>query len=369
MTDRDDRQPKRNDHGDHLADEVLNAFVDRTLTPDEHSRAAAHLESCNDCRKIFGGLIATASLLRELPQPVLRRSFQLSPEMARASAPIWVRLGVLLLPVLPALRTGTVAVALLLVAVSARNALVDSDGSDSFSDIPQATIQLPAAQTTVTESAARNTAQIQTNQVASTEVPVGETMPNEAESDFAVSADEQTASVPTDEPVDDASGFQSDAAAKGTDGETESTGNEEAEEPGSVGDDTFAADVAGGSVPDSADVGDAESTEGDADNSTMAMIVDASPEATSTTIPSPTASSTPTATATPPPTATATATASATATVTPVPTVEPQVSATQSDDDSTWRAAQIVLAIVFAVLLVLLVLLYRLRGRAGPKTN
>ena len=100
----------------HLDTATLSLYLDDGLDPEDRATAARHLSGCVDCRQELAELRATVALLGDLPQYRPRRSFQLSAEHARAARPgFFARL----LPVLPALRAASAAVALLLVVVGA----------------------------------------------------------------------------------------------------------------------------------------------------------------------------------------------------------------------------------------------------------
>lgn len=134
----------------HLDVDALSAYVDHQLTPAEMAAARAHLATCPACGRELAELRATVALLRELPQYLPRRSFQLGSEHARRAArgigfAGWFER---LVPALPALRIATVAVAVLLVAVIAGD-LVSNQGSDGglvlqTGDQPAAVVTAPA---------------------------------------------------------------------------------------------------------------------------------------------------------------------------------------------------------------------------------
>lgn len=139
----------------HLDVDALSAYLDHQLAPAEMAAARAHLTTCRACARELAELRATVALLRELPQYLPRRSFQLGPEHARRAAG---GLGVggwfeRLVPALPALRIATVAVAVLLVAVIAGD-LVSNRASDSglvlqTGDQPAAEVNAPAPEATL----------------------------------------------------------------------------------------------------------------------------------------------------------------------------------------------------------------------------
>lgn len=76
------------DPREHLNDEVLNAYLDRTdedLSPTARSYASAHLADCAQCRAALDTLTTTIAILGAMPDVALRRSFILTPEAAAAA--------------------------------------------------------------------------------------------------------------------------------------------------------------------------------------------------------------------------------------------------------------------------------------------
>lgn len=139
------READRFDVRQHLDGEALSDYLDDALEPDERTAATAHLKACGDCRRELAELRATVALLRGLPQYRPRRSFQLGREHApRAGVGFWERL-------LPALRAATIAVAVLLVVVSAgdlvSSRLGDDDAAFEAPVAPNLANQAPAAVT------------------------------------------------------------------------------------------------------------------------------------------------------------------------------------------------------------------------------
>src|SRR5262245_45639158 len=115
----------------HLTPEQITAFLDGDLTAAERAGLDDHLRTCSTCRRELADVHSTVLLLRGLPEYRPRRSFQLNPDRTAMRRPRWERLGLKLLPALPALRAATVAVAILLVAVSAGEAIRDRNGNES----------------------------------------------------------------------------------------------------------------------------------------------------------------------------------------------------------------------------------------------
>jgi len=116
--------------GQHLDTDALSAFIDDRLGNDLNGDAVGHIAVCPDCRNELAELRATVTLLRGLPEYRSRRSFTLGPEYAH---PVRTSRLARLLPMLPVLRSATVAVLLLLVSVSAADILtqVGDDSDDS----------------------------------------------------------------------------------------------------------------------------------------------------------------------------------------------------------------------------------------------
>jgi len=147
--------------GAHLGEETINALIDRSLAPQEAASVRAHIDACDACRATFVEMRATRELLRGLPAPLPSRSFQLGPEYLSARQSVWTRLASVLMPALPALRAATVAVALLLAAVSLRNAVNDPASRGPVSEAPM--IAQTDQLTQVTEED-QNTAALESNQ-------------------------------------------------------------------------------------------------------------------------------------------------------------------------------------------------------------
>ena len=101
----------------HLDLDLLSAYIDDQLDAADRAEAAAHLGVCAACRDDLAETEAVVDLLRTLPQFSPGRSFALEPRHLRQGrghdwfAPM--------LDFLPALRLATVAVAALLVMVTA----------------------------------------------------------------------------------------------------------------------------------------------------------------------------------------------------------------------------------------------------------
>lgn len=119
----------------HLTDDELSAYVDDDLTPMERRLADAHLAGCDACRVQIADLRALTTLLRGLPQAPVPRSFQLPQSYAKAEGSAWSRLSQRLVPMLPALRAGTLALALALGGVTAYRVLDDTNSNSNNSPV------------------------------------------------------------------------------------------------------------------------------------------------------------------------------------------------------------------------------------------
>lgn len=113
----------------HIANDDLSAYLDGAV--DDRVRAAVeeHLATCAACSAELTDLRATVRLLRSLPVPAPRRSFQLGPEHARPRPPKGVAL-----TLLPVVRALSVAAAIALLVVSGAF-LFDSMGTDRSANI------------------------------------------------------------------------------------------------------------------------------------------------------------------------------------------------------------------------------------------
>jgi hypothetical protein len=78
-------------HPDHLADEELSELVDDQLTPDEASRAQAHLGTCSACQARLDEMRELVGMLHALPSVEPPRDFRLGPRLV-ADPPNVIRL-------------------------------------------------------------------------------------------------------------------------------------------------------------------------------------------------------------------------------------------------------------------------------------
>jgi len=142
----------------HLTPEQITAYLDGDLTPAERAGLDAHLRTCPACRREMSDVRSTVLLLRGLPDYRPRRSFQLIPGRAAIRRPWWERVGLKILPALPALRAATVAVAILLAVVSAGQVIRDRNGNESPNEQPAMLSATTVAPTSQPVGAAASTA-------------------------------------------------------------------------------------------------------------------------------------------------------------------------------------------------------------------
>jgi hypothetical protein len=115
-----ERRQRRSE--EHLTDAELNELVDGTMSSAETERAQVHLASCAECEERYRTLLATVAALKSAPSVMPRRSFQLTPEQAKLvpKQPSWLdRFSEWIVPGVPAIRAATLAIALLLLSVTA----------------------------------------------------------------------------------------------------------------------------------------------------------------------------------------------------------------------------------------------------------
>lgn len=202
-----ERQPNR--RKEHLTDAQLNELVDGTLVGRELDTAREHLASCPECDERYRTLLATVSALRHAPSVMPRRSFQLTPEQARLSEkkPGWLdRLADRLLPGVPAIKAATIAVALLLVSVTAFDVLTNQSGQDD-----------PVSETSVMREADLPAPTGAFEQAAATEPPLLEEVSDTAADDGEAASTLQESE--TDSEIGEAEGALGAAETGGSDAE------------------------------------------------------------------------------------------------------------------------------------------------------
>jgi hypothetical protein len=332
------------DNGEHLSEGLLNRYLDGDLAPAERQAADPHLAACDRCAARLSELTAISTLLSSLPEPRRPRSFQLDSTHARKPTSFWQRFGSALLPALPAMRAGTIAIALAFASVTAYR-VVDDPGDTGTSNEDGGLQSLQMTSTSIApaftvEAAGRGaeTAEVATesadqDQAADSgladEAPAAEEEPFVAEESGSSASSELA---PTDNGADAAPAGESDDASQET--------------------------MTMFEAPDEAEA-EAESAEPAADESTSLEMAQLAPEASPTAEASPAA----TATVTALPTATATATAEPVA-PTPLPTEVPAPVAQEGSDDSSWLGwAQLLLGVTLVLLGGLVVGVQRLRRK------
>lgn len=390
--------------GLHLTPEQQTAYIDGDLTTADRERVSAHLTSCPQCAQDLADLQATVTMVSALPSYRAKRSFQLSDAQVKTTGRWWQRLGFRLLPALPALRTATVAAALLLVVASVGDLIWNESGTsnvvrqtsteDTFGNSTFTTIARtptkpsePTQAKTAATSAPEPTSLALTNQMPPTKTATAAPIDTEANAATDSGIDDaavgRVAETSESEPTGGASGeAQAPAGAapasnSGADAaEAESTEQTE-ESAGATGNaagasaaeppqsDTDASTGAGDGGADEISMAAAAEETPDADQNTNAVEGFApAPEASPSPIPPVISSSTPASSPVP---------ASPTA-VSPSPTVQPaatsETTPTSTDADvSGWRIAQITIAIALAVLIVSVVVLTRLRRQQAANGN
>ena len=299
------RDDVRTPDGRHLSEDQLNRFIDRDLGPDEHRRAELHLAQCAECSATLAELQSLVTALRELPMASLPRSFQLGTAHANAREPAWRRWGAALLPLLPALRAGTLALVLLLGGITAVQVIDDDPTSQQ--DMNR-----------VTSDVAAPTGTQATFSQSTTEAVSAETVGEAADVALKTTVTGDTADEEATEPA-------TDRSAAGAPAPEESDDAAPVEDSGADADAADSTQIQQPAAADEAGIeSEPESDSGGEENTAMIAMEAASPEASPTSSPSPTA------------TATATAVPTDTPAATPTPAAAPALDTGGADDDSDW---------------------------------
>lgn len=128
----------------HLADDILNAWIDGIATPDEQAIVNDHLASCETCATRLQELQGVKAMLGAMDDVPLPRSFQLTPEQARKPTPIRERTTAsTIIRLLPIVRGLSVA-AMLAVMILGGTLLLGQDGGTLSGDTA---IEMPAGET------------------------------------------------------------------------------------------------------------------------------------------------------------------------------------------------------------------------------
>jgi anti-sigma factor RsiW len=309
------REQSSNDR-EHLTLDQLNAFVDRRFDELDESGLRAHLSTCAQCREELRQLETTVGMLRALPLARPARSFQLTPEMAKVRSSLWSRLARKLLPVAPALRTATVAIAILLIAVGAGDIFTNRDRTPDNVAVLEAPTVVQTAPPT--EGALRSAAQAAPE---STEPPGIGAGGGAGSTDTGADAE---AEPPTEESDGESQGFSPTQTDQSDEDSAETESAAAAAPAQKAGEDTAS---------------DEESS------AAMNVAPAASPE----------------------PAATSTATATPSPSPAPEPTATPAVTTSGSrkgDANSGWRIAEIGLGFLLAIMVAALIILRRAKTKA-----
>ncbi len=319
----------------HLSEDELNQYLDDQLSAIERTAADAHLSSCETCQATLTDLSILMSMMSELPSAPVPRSFQLGPEFARQPKTSWSKLANVLLPMLPALRAGTIALALAFGGVTAYRVVQDS---------PDSSFQRAADDNTGVQALNQPTEAVGVTTNTATDLDSEAAPPISVATD-ATTAQKAPGDAPT-EPGDGNSGLVPNDQQE-FDEVPAMTSESTAPEPGdaSGGSDDDLAQEEG--EPESADAADESSAAGETGQASDSLPAPA--DTTAMQAAEPTVTSSPTATATAEPTVTATSTAVPTL-VPASPTADPEVvaSSVDSEDDPWLGGLQIALGVLLA---------------------
>jgi negative regulator of sigma E activity len=64
----------------HLETELLSAYIDAELSPDDMAQVETHLTACQECRRAYDDLLGVATLVRELPVYAPRHQVVVEPD-------------------------------------------------------------------------------------------------------------------------------------------------------------------------------------------------------------------------------------------------------------------------------------------------
>lgn len=70
----------------HPTDEELSAYIDEEASSKDRERIRAHIDGCDACRERYEGLRSVQTMLSQVTQPAVPRSFTLTPELAGVQA-------------------------------------------------------------------------------------------------------------------------------------------------------------------------------------------------------------------------------------------------------------------------------------------
>jgi hypothetical protein len=319
----------------HLTEDELNQYLDDQLSATERSDADAHLSTCESCQATLTDLSIIVAMMAEIPSAPVPRSFQLGPEFARQPKTSWSRLANVLLPMLPVMRAGTIALALALGGVTAYRVVQDPPDSSFQRAADDDTVDQALYQATDSFADATNTvADRESDTVPPISVATNATTAQKASGDQPTEAADGTGGlVPNDQPeFDEVPATTSEANAP---------------EPGDASggsDDVQPLEMVETEAANTADESSAAGETGQASDSLPAPA-----DTTAMQAAEPTATNSPTATATVEPTVTSTSTAVPTA-VPASPTADTAVlgSTVNSDDNSWLSGLQVALGVLLA---------------------
>lgn len=130
----------------HLADDLLNAWIDGVANANEQLIVEHHIASCETCQRRMAELHAIKAMLTELPDVAPPRSFALTPDQARKPTSIRERTTASnIIRLLPIVRTLSVA-AMLAVLILGGSLLLTQDDATFF---PGVTNEMQSGETAV----------------------------------------------------------------------------------------------------------------------------------------------------------------------------------------------------------------------------
>lgn len=114
----------------HLADDILNAWIDGVATPEEQAIVDHHLATCDTCQRRMAELQGVKAMLSDMPEVAPPRSFTLTQEQAKKPTPIRERTTPSnIIRLLPIVRTLSVA-AMLAVLILGGSLVFNQDDAD-----------------------------------------------------------------------------------------------------------------------------------------------------------------------------------------------------------------------------------------------
>jgi hypothetical protein len=120
---------RQNDHN--RVEELISAYLDKRVSPEEQSFFERHIASCADCRAQLETTRSMIAALQAMPAVKAPRSFVLPREMAKQPKRSFMSL-------YPALRLATVVAAVAFVVLFAGDLLIGRSGGNALQSIPAA---------------------------------------------------------------------------------------------------------------------------------------------------------------------------------------------------------------------------------------